>query len=87
MIVEYIIRSDITNYTKPAFNSLKMIQNYPVYQPIKQGMIRSRMCTCVCTCMCMYVCVCVCVYACAISRARVRLRAHARGCFSGELFL
>ena len=36
------MHSDILNYTKLAFNSLKMIQNDTVYQPIKQGMI-SRM--------------------------------------------
>ena len=30
---------DILNYTKLALNSLKMIQNDTVYQPIKQGMI------------------------------------------------
>ena len=29
---------DILNYTKLAFNSLKMIQNDTVYQPIKQWM-------------------------------------------------
>ena len=33
------MRSDILNYTKLAVNSLKMIQNDTVYQPIKQGMI------------------------------------------------
>ena len=33
------MHSDILNYTKLAFNSLKMIQNDTVYQPIKQGMI------------------------------------------------
>ena len=37
MIVEYIIHSDILNYTKLAFNSLQMIQNDTVSQPIKQG--------------------------------------------------
>ena len=30
------MHSDILNYTKLAFNSLKMIQNDTVYQPIKQ---------------------------------------------------
>ena len=39
VIVEYIMHSDILNYTKLAFSSLKMIQNDTVYQPIKQGMI------------------------------------------------
>ena len=39
MIVDEIMHSDILNYTKLAFNSLKMIQNDTVYQPIKQGMI------------------------------------------------
>ena len=39
VIVEYIMHSGILNYTKLAFNSLKMIQNDTVYQPIKQGMI------------------------------------------------
>ena len=33
------MQSDILNYTKLAFNSLQMIQNDTVYQPIKQGMI------------------------------------------------
>ena len=38
VIVEYItiIHSDIPNYTKLAFNSLKMIPNDTVSQPIKQ---------------------------------------------------
>ena len=31
------MHSDILNYTKLAFNSLKMIQNDTVYQPIKRG--------------------------------------------------
>ena len=31
------MHSDIFNYTKLAFNSLQMIQNDTVYQPIKQG--------------------------------------------------
>ena len=31
------MHSDILNYTKLAFNSLKMIKNDTVYQPIKQG--------------------------------------------------
>ena len=39
MIVEYIIHSGILNYTKLAFNSLKMIRNDTVSQPIKQVMI------------------------------------------------
>ena len=39
LIVEYIIHSDIPNYTKLAFNNLKMFQNDTVSQPIKQGMI------------------------------------------------
>ena len=39
VIVEYIIHSDRPNYTQLAFDSLKMIQNDPVSQPIKQGMI------------------------------------------------
>ena len=30
---------NILNYTKLAFNSLKIIQNDTVYKPIKQGMI------------------------------------------------
>ena len=30
---------DLLNYTKLAFNSLKIIQNDTVCQPIKQGMI------------------------------------------------
>ena len=33
------MHSDILNYTKLAFNSLKTIQNDTVYQPIKQGAI------------------------------------------------
>ena len=33
------MHSDLLNYTKLALNSLKMIQNDTVYQPIKQGMI------------------------------------------------
>ena len=33
------MHSDILHYTKLAFNSLKMIQNDTVYQPIKQGTI------------------------------------------------
>ena len=33
------MHSDILNFTKLAFNSLKMIWNDTVYQPIKQGMI------------------------------------------------
>ena len=33
------MHSDILSYTKLAFNSLKMIQNYTVYQSIKQGTI------------------------------------------------
>ena len=33
------MHSDILHYTKLAFNSLKMIQNDTVYQPIKQEMI------------------------------------------------
>ena len=38
MIVEYIIHSDIPiNYTKLAFNSLIIIRNDRVSQPIKQG--------------------------------------------------
>ena len=36
-MVEVIIHSDIPNYTKLAFNGLKMIQNDAVSQPIKQG--------------------------------------------------
>ena len=36
MIVEDIIHSGIPNYTKLAFNSLKMIQIDPVSQPIKR---------------------------------------------------
>ena len=39
MIVEYVIHSGIRNYTKLAFNSLKMIPNNTVSQPIRQGMI------------------------------------------------
>ena len=39
VIVEYIIHSDIPNYAKLAFNSLKMIQNDTVSQPIRRGMI------------------------------------------------
>ena len=39
MIVEYVTHSDIPNYTKLAFNSLKMIQNDTVSRPIKRGMI------------------------------------------------
>ena len=35
----YNLHSDISNYTKLAFNSLKMIRNNTVYQPIKRGMI------------------------------------------------
>ena len=38
-IVKYVIHSDIPNYTKLAFNGLKMIKNDPVSQPIKQGTI------------------------------------------------
>ena len=38
VIVEYIMHSDILNYTKLPLNSLKMIQKDTVYQPIKQGM-------------------------------------------------
>ena len=33
------MHSGILNYTKLAFNSLKMIQNDTVYHSIKQGMI------------------------------------------------
>ena len=33
------MHSDILNYTKLAFNSIKMIQNDTVYQLLKQGMI------------------------------------------------
>ena len=40
VIVESIMHSDILNYTKLPFNSLKMIQNDTVYQPIKQGLIK-----------------------------------------------
>ena len=39
MIVEYMIHSGISNYTKLAFNSLQIIRNVTPYQPIKQGMI------------------------------------------------
>ena len=37
VIVEYIIHSDIPNYTKLAFSSLKMIRNDTVSQPIKRS--------------------------------------------------
>ena len=33
------MHSHILHYTKLAFNSLQIIQNNTVYQPIKQGMI------------------------------------------------
>ena len=36
------MQSDIPNYTKLAFNSVKMIINYTVSQPIKQD--KSRTC-------------------------------------------
>ena len=39
IIILYIIHSDIPSYTKLAFNSLKMIRNDTVSQPIKQGII------------------------------------------------
>ena len=39
VIVEYIIHSGICNYTKLACNSLKMIQDGAVSQPIRRGMI------------------------------------------------
>ena len=39
VIVEKIMHIDILNYTKLAFNSLKIIQNDTVYQPVKQGVI------------------------------------------------
>ena len=47
MIVEYIIHSNIPNYTKLAFNGLKMIQNNTVSRPIKQGMIAFKYCAAV----------------------------------------
>ena len=37
MIVEQIMRSDILNYTKLAFNSLKMIQNDTVFSANQTG--------------------------------------------------
>ena len=39
MLVEYIIHSGMRNYTKLACNSLKIIPNDTVSQPIRQGMI------------------------------------------------
>ena len=44
MIVEYniIIHSDLPNYTRLAFNSLQMIKNDPVSEPIKRDVLCGR---------------------------------------------
>ena len=43
MVVEYVAHSGIRNYTKLAFNSLKMIPNDTVSQTIRQGMVGLEM--------------------------------------------